>query len=104
MIPLKEFSDDDSRLSQISTQGKAQLHGESLEPKELETCEIHELPALEPVGQELVTPRDATLRTEDWPLSPLPLSPLPLLFAMSELRDAREGVEESPRHETFYHR
>jgi len=106
MMPGKEFKDDDSSHSEI--QGKAQLHSECIPVKELENCEVLppvELPALEPVGSELLTPRDAKLRDEDdWPMSPLPLSPLPLLFAMTELRDQRSGIDDSPRHETFYHR
>jgi hypothetical protein len=69
---------------------------------ELENREVHELPALEPVGSELNTPMEARMREEDWPVSPMPLSPLPLLFAMSEMRDERAG-NVSPKHDTFYH-
>jgi hypothetical protein len=77
----------------------------SAPPGELECSEIHELPAVEPVGSEMYTPRDVPRAEgeggrEEWPL---PLSPLPLLFAMSELRDERAGLNDSPRHETFYH-
>jgi hypothetical protein len=74
-----------------------------VEAKELDNCEVMapvELPALEPVGSELSTPRDVRAVEDDWPL---PLSPLPLLFAMSELRDKRREEEEAHRHETFYH-
>jgi hypothetical protein len=77
----------------------------SVPPGELECSEIHELPAVEPVGSELLAPRDMPCG-EDGPVReewPLPLSPLPLLFAMSELRDERAGLNESPKHETFYH-
>lgn len=101
----KQFNDGESTHSQPS---KAQLHSDCIEAKELENSEVvmpAELPALEPVGSELSTPRDErTQCDEDWPLpmSPLPMSPLPLLFAMSELRDERAGVKEGPKHETFY--
>ncbi|PVH78925.1 hypothetical protein DL98DRAFT_655798 [Cadophora sp. DSE1049] len=102
----KEFNDGESTHSQP---GKPQLHSECVEAKELENSEVvmpAELPALEPVGSELSTPRDERTRCEDdWPLpiSPLPMSPLPLLFAMSEWRDERAGVTEGPKHETYYH-
>lgn len=101
-----DFNDNDSTHSQTE---KPQLHSECVEAKELENSEVvmpAELPALEPVGSELSTPREERERCEeDWPLpvSPLPLSPLPLLFAMSEMRDERAGVVEGPRHETYYH-
>lgn len=81
----------------------------SAPPGELECSEIHELPAREPVGSELNTPRDVLQQDgegeevvrEEWPM---PLSPLPLLFAMSELRDKQAKVNnDSPKHETFYH-
>ncbi len=91
-----------------------------MEAKELESTEVHELPALETVGSELNTPMEARPRIrlggdgimeesdidpdEEWAMqSPLPLSPLPLLFAMTELRDERMGRSESLRHETYYH-
>jgi len=60
-----------------------------------------ELAALEPVGFELLTPRDETNNLAiDWSL---PISPLPALFAMTEMRDERTGADDSPRNETFYH-
>jgi hypothetical protein len=94
---IKEEEDD----SGDSTQGKLQLHSESVEMRELENNEVHELPAVEPVGSELNTPREGTMDPiEEWPL---PLSPLPLLFAMTELRDERAGHNNSPKHETYYH-
>jgi hypothetical protein len=63
-------------------------------------CSVVELPAPEPVGMELRTPKSGTVEPpEEWPL---PLSPLPLLFAMAELRDERTRWNESPRHETYY--
>ncbi|KAL2070988.1 hypothetical protein VTL71DRAFT_14014 [Oculimacula yallundae] len=102
----KDFNDTESIRSQPS---KPQLHSECVEARELENCEVvmpAELPALEPVGSEMSTPRDERTRCEeDWPLpvSPMPMSPLPLLFAMSEWRDERAGVKEGPKHETFYH-
>lgn len=68
----------------------------SVMPMELETIEVHELPALEPVGSEL----DGPTSTPEWPLA---LSPLPLLFAMTEMRDERGGHNNSPKHDTFYH-
>lgn len=92
--------DDDAGDSGDSTQGQSQLHSESLEMGELANNEVHELPAVEPVGSELNTPRDGTMDPkEEWPL---PLSPLPLLFAMTELRDERAGNNNSPKHETYY--
>ncbi|KUJ11354.1 uncharacterized protein LY89DRAFT_242945 [Mollisia scopiformis] len=109
-----------TRSSSAAGEDVPQLHGESVEIKELESTEVHELPALEPVGTELNTPMEARPRIrlagdgigedfaegedEQWAMqSPLPLSPLPLLFAMSELRDQRMGRSESLRHETYYH-
>lgn len=67
---------------------------------ELENTEVHELPAPEPVGSELNSPRDGHMDPiEEWPL---PLSPLTLTFAMTELRDKREENNNSPKHETYY--
>jgi hypothetical protein len=123
-IVPKPYHDSPSTRSSSATdnlgiEGKPQLHSECVEAKELESTEVHELPALEPVGNELNTPMEARPRIrlggnsiaegegeeeEDWAVqSPLPLSPLPLLFAMSELRDERMGRSESLRHETYYH-
>jgi hypothetical protein len=103
---VKDFQDNESAHSPDGPE-KAQLHAESSPPVEVEVHEVHELPAVEPVGSELNTPMDARMREDDWPVSPMgtmPLSPLPLLFAMSELRDQRNGVGDvSPRHDTFYH-
>jgi hypothetical protein len=116
-IVKKEFHDhdNDSRSNDSTTHSpappaavhpeKAQLHADSAPAMEMENTEVHELPAVEPVGNELNTPMEAHMREEDWPVSPLgplPLSPLPLLFAMSEMRDQRKG-DVSPRHDTFYH-
>ena len=99
--PVKQLEDDESSHSD---EAKAQLHSESVPTRELENSEIIppvELPALEPVGSELNTPRDGSMAPiEEWPL---PLSPLPLLFAMTELRDEKAGRSDSPKHETFYH-
>lgn len=106
-----------SAADNLGIEGKPQLHSECVEARELESTEVHELAALEPVGSELNTPMEArpkirlggeSIREEDegdeWAMqSPLPLSPLPLLFAMSELRDERMGRSESLRHETYYH-
>lgn len=101
VVQPKEFEDDD--LSPTDP-GKPQLHSECVSPRELENSEIvlpAELPALEPVGMELLTPRDVTSYPEkEWPL---PISPLPALFAEAEIRDERAGKSESPKHETFYH-
>lgn len=83
--------------------GKAQLHSECIPVREMENTEVIppvELPALEPVGQEMLTPRGDMETDKEWPL---PISPLPALFASAEIRDERMGVEESPKHETFYH-
>lgn len=94
-----EDEDDSGESTQTTTQ-QAQLHSESMEMRELETNEVFEMPAAEPVGSELSTPRDGTMNPiEEWPL---PLSPLPLLFAMTELRDEREGNNNSPKHDTYY--
>jgi hypothetical protein len=95
----KEFNDNESESSE---QAKAQLHSDCIPVGELETNELHEMAALEPVGMELHTPRSGTMESpEEWPL---PLSPLPLLFASMELRDERAGRSESPKHETYYNR
>jgi hypothetical protein len=106
-IKEKEIPDEDQESTRPpppdEDAGKAMLHGESLVPKEMENTEVIppvELPALEPVGMELLTPRSATDNLEkDWPL---PVSPLPALFAMTEIRDERTGAD-SPKHNTFYH-
>jgi hypothetical protein len=101
-LGVKDFNDNESENSE---QGKAQLHSECVPVGELDNTEFHppvELPAVEPVGNELLTPRSGTKDShEEWPL---PLSPLPLLFAQAELRDERTGQSESPKHETFYHK
>jgi hypothetical protein len=104
---IKEVSEEDQESTRPppadEDAGKAMLHSQSVEPKEMENTEIIapvELPALEPVGMELLTPRSATdNREKDWPL---PVSPLPALFAMTEIRDERTGAD-SPKHNTFYH-
>jgi hypothetical protein len=100
-VPVKDVNGD---TSNSSSERKAQLHSDSVVAKELESTEIRppvELPALEPVGPELNTPRDRKLDlAEEWQI---PLSPLPLLFVMTEMRDERIGNSESPKHETFYH-
>ena len=102
-VPPKEFSKEEDEESTAS-QGKPQLHSECIPRKEMDNTEVMqpvELPALEPVGMELLTPRDKTDELEkEWPL---PISPLPALFAMTEIRDERAGTNESPQHETFYH-
>ncbi|TAQ86097.1 hypothetical protein B7494_g5575 [Chlorociboria aeruginascens] len=99
----KIFKIDDDAASQ-STQRKAQLHADSVSVKELDNTEIRppvELPVPEPVGSELITPKlDSIEATDDWPL---PLSPLAALFAMTEMRDEKAGLDDSPRHDTFYH-
>jgi hypothetical protein len=102
-LPPKELPKEDDEESNDS-HGKPQLHSDCVPRKEMPNTEVAapvELPALEPVGMELLTPRDETERPEkEWPL---PISPLPALFAMTEIRDERTGTDESPRHETFYH-
>lgn len=100
----KEYHDNDSAHSPDQPV-KVQLQPEILPPPvEMDVHEIHELAAVEPVGSELNTPMEARMREDDWPISPMPLSPLPLLFAMTEMRDHRNGVVDvSPRHDTFYH-
>lgn len=108
----KEFphsSPPSNRTSSNPTPPPPPEVGVSAPPGELECSEIHELPAREPVGSELNTPRDVLHQDgegedvvrEEWPM---PLSPLPLLFAMSELRDKRATVQnDPPKHKTFYH-
>jgi hypothetical protein len=97
----KDIKEDDEESSRDSGLGKMQLHAESVVMTELENNQVFELPAREPVGSELSTPRDGTMAShDDWPL---PLSPLPLLFAMTELRDERTGNNQSPKHDTYYH-
>jgi hypothetical protein len=92
--------DDDDSGESTQTAQDPQLHSESVVMGELANNEVFEMPAQEPVGSELNTPRDGTMNSnEEWPL---PLSPLPLLFAMTELRDEREGNNNSPKHETYY--
>lgn len=95
---IKDSDEDDSGYS---TQGAPQLHSESVIPKELETNEVYELAAVEPVGSELSTPKDGTFDPiEEWPL---PITPLRAMFAMTEIRDERAGNNASPKHETYYH-
>lgn len=98
---MKQLDDDESKHSEETT---TESQPEAIPTQELENSEIippAELPALEPVGSELNTPRDRSMAPiEEWPL---PLSPLTLLFAMTELRDEKAGQSESPKHETFYH-
>lgn len=81
--------------------GRSQPPPEIVEPKELETFEIYEMPVPDPVGSELSTPRTGTFKSdgEEWPL---PLSPLPMLFALTEMRDVKMGRSESPKHATYY--
>jgi hypothetical protein len=105
-MPANEFRKEEDEESTFS-QGKPQLHSECIPRKEMENTEVIppvppvELPALEPVGMELLTLRDETDKPEkEWPL---PISPLPALFAMTEIRDERTGTTESPQHKTFYH-
>jgi len=110
--PPKHFHDNDadSAVSPAAPE-KAQIHdevaAEIAAPAEVEVHEVYELPAVEPVGSELSTPIFARTQEDVWPVSPMtpmPLSPLPLLFAMTELRDQRNGVgDKSPKHDTFYH-
>ncbi|CAG8953699.1 hypothetical protein HYFRA_00006588 [Hymenoscyphus fraxineus] len=108
----KEVKEDDTESSGTNTTmpplpvdengGKAQLHSECIPVREMDNTEVippAELPALEPVGQELLSPRGEAGSDKEWPL---PISPLPALFAMTEIRDERMGVGEEPRHKTFY--
>ncbi len=114
MIKMREIekpklldNDADSAVSPAAPE-KAHLRAEVAAPVEAEVHEVHELPAVEPVGSELSTPIFARTREDVWPVSPMtpamPLSPLPQLFAEAELRDQRKGVgDKSPKHDTFYH-
>ncbi|KAG9232671.1 hypothetical protein BJ875DRAFT_442940 [Amylocarpus encephaloides] len=104
--PVKpnEKEDDEDPAQPPEDPGKPQLHGECMPVREMENTEVIppvELPVPDPVGMELLTPRSATEHPKEWPL---PISPLPALFASVEMRDQRSGAEESPKHETFYHR
>jgi hypothetical protein len=83
--------------------GPSQVHSECVMPQEVENHEVHEMPANEPVGIELFAPLSTPLDDEETPIQgwPLALSPLPLLFAMTEMRDEREGS--ATQHDTFYH-
>jgi hypothetical protein len=101
-LPLpKDVSDTDSNRSSTQTQ----VLRISIPLEELAVNEVHEMPAVEPVGSELTTPRDTMLADETgegregWHL---PVGPVPAMFAMSELRDQRV-VRPLPKHETFYH-
>ncbi|TVY44037.1 hypothetical protein LSUB1_G002137 [Lachnellula subtilissima] len=97
-VPAKLFPKDEDEET-TALPGKPQLHSECIPRKEMENTQV--IPPLEPVGMELLTPRDDTNRPEkEWSL---PISPLPALFAMTEMRDERTGGDDSPRHETFYH-
>lgn len=60
---------------------------------------------MEPVGSELLTPRDAPVgEGEERGEFPLPMGAVPALFAMSELRDQRAALADAEsRHQTFYH-
>ena len=90
----KDFDTDSNRTSrQTNVTPDLRI---TVPPVEVANQEIHELPALEPVGTEMHTPRDTNVgggkeEEEKWPL---PLSPLSFLFAMSELRDQRRELEE----------
>lgn len=95
-VETKEV-DDDSEPGD-STRATPQPLPEIVEPKELEAVEVYELPAAEPVGIELHTPRDGKMDEEDWPL---PMGPLRAMFVEAEMRDERMG-DESPNHQTFY--
>lgn len=101
--PSTEFKKSPSVYSLPLDAGKPELHAESVEVVELPNTEIvHpvELPASEPVGSELSSPSDESFdSTEKWQL---PLSPLTQLFAMSELRDLKRGVDENKKHDTYY--
>ncbi|KAN0098962.1 hypothetical protein V8E51_014625 [Hyaloscypha variabilis] len=107
----KLFDNDADSAASPAAPEKARVHAEVAAeiaaPVEAEVHEVHELPAVEPVGSELSTPIFARTREDVWPVSPMtpmPLSPLPLLFAAAELRDQRNGVgDKSPKHDTFYH-
>lgn len=83
IVPAKEFNDANSTAL---SQQMPRLRYECAHAKEQENIDVHELPALEPVGSELEAPMEAKM----------------LLFAMSEMRDkrARSGL---PSHDTFNH-
>ena len=95
---IKE-EDDMGDDSGESTETKSDVHPENFEMGELETHEVHELPAVEPVGSELNNSTDGTMKPEEWPL---PITPLRALFAMAEIRDERAGNNGSPQHDTYY--
>ncbi len=100
--PAKDINDNDSLHS---SQAKAQLHSECIPVIELDNCEVVppvELPAMEPVGSELTTPRDAKNPSEEEWAAP-PMSPLREIFASVELRDERLGHQTPKQHDTFYH-
>lgn len=100
----KEINLNDNDSMHSSQGGKAQLPAECVPVKELDGREIIppvELPALEPVGSELSTPRDGKNPEEDW--ATLPMSPLRVMFVEAELRDQRKRLDEEPKHDTFYH-
>lgn len=103
---LDHYSGNSDSATSPALPEKAQLHADPAPSAEVEIYEVHELPAVEPVGSELSTPMKARMK-DDQPVSPMgtmPLSPLPLLFAMTEMRDQRNGVwDVSLRHDTFYH-
>jgi hypothetical protein len=96
--------------TKITNELRAKRLGDE-EPEPIEAPqvhEIHELPAVEPVGSELSVPREAGIKgieRDNWPASsshPLPLSPLPLLFSMAELRDSR-AENSSPKDDSFFY-
>ncbi len=99
--PPKDINDTDSNRSSTQTQG-LQI---SIPLEELAVNEVHEMPALEPVGSELTTPKDTMPAGETgegrerWHL---PVGPSPAMFARSEWRDQRV-VRALPKHDTFYH-
>jgi hypothetical protein len=99
--PPKDVNDTDSNRSSTQTQ-VLQI---SIPLEELAVNEVHEMPALEPVGSELTTPNDTMPADETWEGREgwhLPVAPLPAIFATSELRDQRV-VRALPKHDTFYH-
>jgi hypothetical protein len=101
-LAAKEMREEDEAADDSceSMQAKSQLQEEPVEMTELEHRPIYELPAAEPVGSELNTPRDGTMDPiEEWPL---PISPLPAMFALAEIRDERAGNNNSPKHDTYY--
>ncbi|KAH8593556.1 hypothetical protein B0O99DRAFT_206300 [Bisporella sp. PMI_857] len=96
---LENKEDASSDGDDSTTRDEMDLHSEAAEPQELENIEVYELPAAEPVGNELHTPREGKGEKEDnWPL---PVSPLRAMFAMSVLRDEKRG-DEGPKHHTYY--